>query len=167
MSSETAPKPSIVMLEDAVRRLGLRTGNLHLQIIDKNIAQTAREIFFGKNPLEKYLEITTPFFHEEVEKTRNEVFLKLSFTKNLSQEHPLTLPNIQKLMLFRIRLLKQGSLDFRVRESNRKILTIPLKDGFTTLAARMIINQLVNYNKSSSDPRENFRQYGYLSSKTY
>lgn len=164
MLQESAPNAllSIVMLEDAVRQLDLRTGNLHLKCVDEGIKQIARETFFSKNPFERYFKITTSLlFRQGVEKVKFEVRSRLLWNKDLQGEHPLTVPNIQKLMLFRFRLM-QGLSHFEVR-AGREILKIPLKDGFTALAARIIVNQLENYNKPSNDPREEFRQFGYYS----
>lgn len=104
MLQESAPKAllSIVMLEDAVRRLDLRTGNLHLKCVDEEIKQIARETFFSKNPLERYSKITTSLpFRQEVRKVESEVYKRLNLSENLSGEYPLVEPNIQKLMLFR------------------------------------------------------------------
>lgn len=170
MLPEIAPKRSvgkeIVELEDAVRQAGLRTGNLPTKIPDEKIAAIAREIIFCVDPSKKYPELAkTWLFHEGVLETKNEVTLKLYPTNNLSGDHPLMLPNIQKLMLLRARLLKQGYLHFKV-QTGREILTIPLRDGFTTLAARMIINQLKDYDRPSNDPEEGYRQFGYYSTPT-
>lgn len=168
MLQESAPKAllSIVMLEDAVRRLDLRTGNLHLKCVDEEIKQIARETFYSKNPLERYSEITTSLlFRQEVRKVESEVYKRLNLSENLSGEYPLVEPNIQKLMLFRFRLMQRLS-HFEVRV-DREVLKIPLDDGFIPLIARMIVNQLKSYNKSSNDPREEFRQYGYPPSRTF
>lgn len=153
MLPETASMPSVITLEDA-RQLGLKTGNLHLQISDRKIAQTAREIFFSKNPLEKYPELTkTPLFCDEVDE------VKLLLDENL-QEHLLTVPNIQKLVLFRFLLLRQGYMHFEIRAGREKTLTIPLENGFTALAVQMIANQLKDYYRPSKNP-EGDRSLGY------
>lgn len=170
MLPETAPKRSvwkeIAKLEEVVRQVGLRTGNLHLKIRDEKIAAIAREIIFCVDPSKKYPELTkTWLFHEGVRETKNEVTLKLYPTKNLSEDDPLVLPNIRKLMLLRVLLLKQGYLNFEV-QTGRGILMIPLKDGFTTLAARMIINQLEDYPRPSNDPEEGYRQFNYYFTPT-
>ncbi len=159
MPVETAPNISIVtlMLEDMVRESKLRTGILPKRIIDQRIAQIANDIFFRGRPLQNDLGIIEPeTFREEVD----QILLILSPTGDLSAEHMLVGPNIEKLVLFRHRLLNQGHLYFDVRRLNGETLRIPLGDGFSVLAARMIANQLENHDKSSKGPWE-FRQLGH------